>query len=84
MRPFSLFCIQSSEVPWLTVPSPSSLVLPAPRAAIHPSIIAVTVTLATGIELLDTAIANLAQAGNVDCESLKMLVGFRIFADQGG
>jgi MFS transporter, DHA2 family, multidrug resistance protein len=36
------------------------LALPAPRAAINPWIIAITVTLATFMELLDTAIANVA------------------------
>src|ERR1700730_13699897 len=38
----------------------SSLALPAPRVAINPWFIAITVTLATFMELLDTAIANVA------------------------
>src|SRR6201987_2106089 len=39
---------------------PASFTLPAPRAAINPWLIAITVTLATFMELLDTAIANVA------------------------
>src|SRR6201987_5589817 len=39
---------------------PASFTLPAPRAAINPWFIAITVTLATFMELLDTAIANVA------------------------
>jgi DHA2 family multidrug resistance protein len=39
---------------------PASFALPAPRAAINPWLIAITVTLATFMELLDTAIANVA------------------------
>jgi MFS transporter, DHA2 family, multidrug resistance protein len=37
-----------------------SLALPAPRSAVNPWIVAVTVTLATFMELLDTAIANVS------------------------
>jgi DHA2 family multidrug resistance protein len=39
---------------------PASFTLPAPRSAINPWFIAITVTLATFMELLDTAIANVA------------------------
>src|ERR1700704_2048103 len=43
-----------------TLTRASALSLPAPRVAISPWFIAITVTLATFMELLDTAIANVA------------------------
>jgi len=43
-----------------TLTPASALSLPAPRTAINPWFIAITVTLATFMELLDTAIANVA------------------------
>src|ERR1700724_1051818 len=43
-----------------TLAPPAAFSLPAPRVAINPWIIAITVTMATFMELLDTAIANVA------------------------
>jgi DHA2 family multidrug resistance protein len=62
MRPYGLFChpmFRHAMADATYVPT-ASLVLPAPRAAVNPWIIAVTVTLATFMELLDTAIANVS------------------------
>lgn len=42
------------------IASPALLAVPAPRTVINPWLIAITVTLATFMELLDTAIANVA------------------------
>jgi hypothetical protein len=83
MRPFGFFCIQSRDAPWLrplSSPSPPSHSR-LPRVAINSRIIAITVTLATLMELLDTAVAKVAQTGNVVGESLKVFMEFRIFAD---
>src|SRR3981189_1203644 len=61
MRPNGPFCIQVARDSMSETLTPASaLSLPAPRTAINPWIIAVTVTLATFMELLDTAIANVA------------------------
>ena len=43
-----------------SIAAPASFAIPAQRAAINPWFIAITVTLATFMELLDTAIANVA------------------------
>lgn len=43
-----------------SIAAPTVFAVPAPREAINPWLIAVTVTLATFMELLDTAIANVA------------------------
>jgi MFS transporter, DHA2 family, multidrug resistance protein len=43
-----------------SIAAPALLAVPAPRAGINPWFIAITVTLATFMELLDTAIANVA------------------------
>ena len=67
MRPNGLFCIESRKFmsATLTAAAPpaqalsSSLALPREKL-INPWVIAITVTLATFMELLDTAIANVA------------------------
>src|SRR5215470_7290206 len=51
----------SATTATLPIPKPpASLALPGERPAINPCVIAITVTLATFMELLDTAIANVA------------------------
>src|ERR1700730_8452348 len=61
MRPHGLLCIESSRGPMSEALAPAiPLSLPAPRVGINPWFIAITVTLATFMELLDTAIANVA------------------------
>src|SRR5271170_3318011 len=62
MRPNGLSCIKlGSDLMAETLnPATAAFSLPTPRVAINPWFIAVTVTLATFMELLDTAIANVA------------------------
>src|SRR6202166_3466823 len=61
MRPNGLFCIQSPRGLMSEALAPAiPLSLPTPRVGINPWFIAITVTLATFMELLDTAIANVA------------------------
>src|SRR6202453_4697439 len=61
MRPNGLLCIEFPRGPMSEALAPAIPVsLPAPRVGINPWFIAITVTLATFMELLDTAIANVA------------------------
>jgi DHA2 family multidrug resistance protein len=61
MRPNGLLCIESPRGTMSEALAPAfPLTLPAPRAGINPWFIAITVTLATFMELLDTAIANVS------------------------
>src|SRR5271156_4419944 len=67
LRPSGLFYIESSVSKRTderrmseSIASPALLAVPAPRVGINPWFIAITVTLATFMELLDTAIANVA------------------------
>src|ERR1700740_2238019 len=61
MRPNGLLCIESLGGPMSEALAPAiPLSLPAPRVGINPWFIAITVTLATFMELLDTAIANVS------------------------
>src|SRR6202789_996736 len=61
MRPNGLLCIEFPRGPMSEALAPAIPVsLPAPRVGINPWFIAITVTLATFLELLDTAIANVA------------------------
>src|SRR5713226_2439962 len=61
MRPTGLLCIQiARESMSETLTPASALSLPTRETAINPWFIAITVTLATFMELLDTAIANVA------------------------
>src|ERR1700743_57311 len=61
MRPNGLLCIESLGGPMSEALAPAiPLSLPAPRVGINPWFIPITVTLATFMELLDTAIANVA------------------------
>src|ERR1700733_10120730 len=62
MRPNGLLCIESSRGPMSEALAPAiPLSLPGPRVGINPWFIAITVTLATFMELLDTAIANVSR-----------------------
>src|SRR5271163_371125 len=61
MRPHGLLCIESSRGLMSEALAPAiPFSLPAPRVGINPWFIAITVTLATFMELLDTAIANVS------------------------
>src|SRR6202046_710566 len=61
MRPNGLLCIEFPRGPMSEALAPAIPVsLPAPRVGINPWFIAITVTLATFMELLDTAIANVS------------------------
>src|SRR5580693_7910637 len=61
MRPNGLLRIESGRGPMSEALAPAiPLSLPAPRVGINPWFIAITVTLATFMELLDTAIANVS------------------------
>src|SRR6202453_4681436 len=61
MRPNGLLCIEGRRGRMSEALAPAiPLSLPAPRVGINPWFIAITVTLATFMELLDTAIANVA------------------------
>src|SRR5271167_2126108 len=61
MRPHGLLCIESSRGLMSEALAPAiPLSFPAPRVGINPWFIAITVTLATFMELLDTAIANVS------------------------
>src|SRR6202041_2702820 len=61
MRPNGLLCIECTRGLMSEALAPAlPLSLPAPRVGINPWFIAITVTLATFMELLDTAIANVS------------------------
>src|SRR5271167_3749405 len=61
MRPNGLLCIESRRGLMSEALAPAiPFSLPAPRVGINPWFIAITVTLATFMELLDTAIANVS------------------------
>src|SRR5580693_9319612 len=61
MRPNGLLCIECTRGLMSEALAPAiPLTLPTPRVAINPWFIAITVTLATFMELLDTAIANVS------------------------
>src|SRR5271154_3024049 len=61
MRPNGLLCIESCRGLMSEALAPAiPLSFPAPRVGINPWFIAITVTLATFMELLDTAIANVS------------------------
>src|SRR3989449_7312951 len=61
MRPYGLSCIQLLSIAMSETLTPATaLSLPAPRTGINPWFVAVVVTLATFMELLDTAIGNVA------------------------
>src|SRR5271169_4356748 len=61
MRPNGLLCIESPRGLMSEALAPAiPFSLPAPRVGINPWFIAITVTLATFMELLDTAIANVS------------------------
>src|ERR1700734_4431996 len=61
MRPNGLLCIEFPRGPMSEALAPTiPLSLPTPRVGINPWFIAITVTLATFMELLDTAIANVS------------------------
>src|SRR5216684_4212322 len=60
MRPTGFFCIQTARESMSETSTAAAFSLPTRETAINPWFIAITVTLATFMELLDTAIANVA------------------------